>query len=111
MRILVDECVPSGVKAAFGGHIVKSVTETRWRSSKDGPLLALAQDEFDVFVTIDRSLEHQQNLARLKLGFVVVRVPSNELAYYLPLFEQLRIAAESVQKGAIIYVVSQQTKR
>jgi predicted nuclease of predicted toxin-antitoxin system len=111
VRILLDECVHIGVKAAFGGHIVESVTETGWRSSKDGPLLAFAQEQFDVFVTIDRNLEHQQNLARLKLGFVVVRVPSNELAYYLPLFEQLRIAAESVQKGAITYVVSHQTKR
>ena len=59
MRILLDECVHVGVKAAFGGHVVESVTEIRWRSSKDGPLLAFAQEEFDVFVTIDRSLEHQ----------------------------------------------------
>jgi hypothetical protein len=71
----------------------------------------LAQEEFDVFVTIDRNLEHQQNLARLKLGIVVARVPSNELAYYLPLFEQLRMAAKSVQKGAVIYVASPQAKR
>ena len=56
MRILLDECVHIGVKAAFSGHIVKSVTEVGWRSRKDGPLLALAQEEFDVFVTIDRSL-------------------------------------------------------
>lgn len=111
MRILLDECVHVGVKAAFSGHIVKSVTETSWRSSKDGPLLAFAQDEFDVFVTIDRNLEHQQNLARLKLGFVVVRVPSNELAYYLPLFKQLRTASETVKKGAVTYVLAQQTKR
>jgi hypothetical protein len=111
VRILLDECVHVGVKAAFSGHVVKSVTETSWRSSKDGPLLKFAQYEFDVFVTIDRNLKHQQNLARLELGFVVVRVPSNELAYYLPLFEQLRTAAETIQKGAVIYVGIQQTKR
>jgi hypothetical protein len=79
-------------------------------AARTGPLLALAQDEFDVFVTIDGNLEHQQNLARLKLGFVVARVPSNELTYYLPLFEQLRMAAESVQSGAVIYVDSPQAK-
>lgn len=110
MRILLDECVRIGVKAAFGLHIVKSITEIGRRSSKDGRLLAFAQDEFDVFVTIDGNLEHQ-NLARLKLGFVVVRVPSNELTFYLPLFEQLRMAAESVRSGAVIYVVSPQAKR
>ena len=90
MRILLDECVHLGVKAAFGLHIVQSVTEIGWRSSKDGRLLAFAQDEFDVFLKIDRSLEHQKNLTRLKLSFVVARVPSNELTFYLPLSEQLR---------------------
>ena len=29
---------------------------------EDGPLLILAQEQFDVFVTIDSNLEHQQNL-------------------------------------------------
>jgi Domain of unknown function (DUF5615) len=102
VRILLDECVRICVKAASSGHAVKTVTEIGWRSSKDGPLLNFAQDEFDVFVTIDSNLEHQQNLARLKLGFAVARVPSKELAYYLPLFEQLRMAAESIQSGAVI---------
>jgi len=34
-------------------------------------LLMFAQDQFDVFVTIDRSLESQQNLAKLKMGIIV----------------------------------------
>lgn len=37
MRILLDECVHIGVKADFSGHIVKTVTEIGWASSKDGP--------------------------------------------------------------------------
>lgn len=106
MRILLDECIHAGVKAAFPGHIVKSVTEIGWRTSKDGPLLAHAQEQFDVFITIDRSLEFQQNLASFKLGFVVARVRSNELIHYIPIFEQLRKAAESVQKGSVMCVFS-----
>jgi hypothetical protein len=54
-----------------------------------------AQDQFDVFVTIDRNLERQQNLAKLKMGIIVVRVPSNEIAYYEPLFEKLKGAERS----------------
>ena len=71
MRILLDECVNTGVKAAFPGHSVKTVTEISWRSSKDGPLLAYAENTFDVFVTIDRKLERQHDLKNLRLGFVV----------------------------------------
>ena len=33
-----------GVKAAFPGHAVKTIGETSWRSSKDGPLLTYAQE-------------------------------------------------------------------
>lgn len=65
-----------------------------------------AQDEFDVFVTIDRNLERQQNLAKLKMGIIIVRVPSNEIAYFEALFEQLKAAAETVRPGQVIYVLS-----
>jgi hypothetical protein len=70
-----------------------------------------AQDQFDVFVTIDRNLERQQNLAKLKMGIVVVRVPSNEIAYYEPLFEKLKRAAETVDAGQVVYVLSSLSKR
>ena len=101
MRILLDECVNAGVKAAFAGHAVKTVSEIGWRKTKDGPLLAYAQDRFDVFVTIDRSLERQQDLQRLRLGFVVARVPSNEIVSYRPIFAALREAAERVKTGDV----------
>ena len=106
MRVLLDECVHIGVKGAFSGHVVTTVTEIGWRSSKDGPLLAFAQDRFDVFVTIDRNLERQQNLSKLKMGIVIVRVPSNEIAHYEPLFDQLEAAVETIRAGQVIYVVS-----
>jgi hypothetical protein len=105
VRVLIDECVHVGVKGAFSGHAVKTVSEMGWRSSQDGPLLMFAQDQFDVFVTIDRNLEHQQNLAKLKMGIVIVRVPCNEIAYYEPLFEKLKGAAETVGAGQVIYVL------
>ena len=105
MRILIDECVHVGVKRAFTGHAIKTVTEIGWRSTKDVPLLAFAQDQFDVFITIDRNLERQQNLAKLKMGIIVVRVPSNEITYYDPLFEKIKEAAETVRPGQILYVV------
>ena len=106
MRILLDECVNAGVRRAFPGHVVETVPESGWRSSKDGPLLVLAQDRFDVFVTLDASLEHQNNLKKLRLGFVIVRVRNNEIASYQPIFNQLKTAAETVQPGEVIHVVS-----
>ena len=67
MRILLDECVPARLKKDFPGHAVQSVTQTDWRTSKDGPLLSFAQGRFEVFVTVDRKLEKQNDLSKFKL--------------------------------------------
>ena len=104
MRILLDECVNAGVKAAFPGHSVKTVSEISWRSSKDGPLLAYAEISFDVFVTIDRKLEREHDLKKLRLGFIVAHVPNNEIASYRPIFGALLSAAATVKPGELVHV-------
>lgn len=104
MRILLDECVHAGVRAAFPGHAVKTVTQAGWRSSKDGPLLRFAEQNFDVFVTIDRKLEREHELGALALGIIVVDVPNNKLESYEPLFEQLRAAAEKIRDGEVVHI-------
>ena len=65
MRILLDECVNPRLKSAFPGHSVKTLPEMGWRGLTNGELLALAEGQFDVFVTLDKNLEHEQNLSRL----------------------------------------------
>jgi hypothetical protein len=104
VRILLDECVNAGAKAAFPGHLGRTVPEISWRGSKDTSLLAYAENSFDVFVTIDRRLERQHDLKRLWLGFVVAHVPSNEIASYQPIFDVLLSAAASVKPGEVVHV-------
>ena len=73
---------------------------------KDGPLLNFAQDRFDVFVTVDRRLESQNDLRKFRLGFIVARVPNNRLDGFEPIFERLNAAAAKVGRGQIMHVVS-----
>jgi hypothetical protein len=61
-----------------------------------------------VFVTIDGSLEHQQNLKKYGMGFVIARVRSNEIEPYEPIFERLKEAAESVRAGEVVFAESGQ---
>jgi predicted nuclease of predicted toxin-antitoxin system len=68
MRILLDECVNPRVREAFHGHEVRTVIEMGWGGITNGKLLALAQEEFDVLVTIDQNIEHQNNVRKLRLG-------------------------------------------
>ena len=104
LGILLDECVNAGVRAAFPGRTVRTVTQAGWRSSKDGALLKLAAQNFDVFITIDGKLEREHDLRVLTLGIVIVHVPNNKLESYEPLFEQLQAAAERVRPGEVVHV-------
>jgi len=46
----------------FSGHDCTSVQRRGWRGTKNGALLALAVNEFDLFITSDQNIRYQQNL-------------------------------------------------
>ena len=72
MRILLDESLPRRLKADLVGHDVATVVECGWSGVKNGRLLALAAERFDVFVTADQNLQYQQNLAALPVSVLVL---------------------------------------
>jgi hypothetical protein len=63
-----------------------TVAEVEWRALPDAELIAQAQGECDVLVTIDKGFEHEHNLKKLTFGIVIVHVPKNRIEYYRPLF-------------------------
>src|SRR5205823_9637384 len=63
MRVLLDECVPRGLRTELPGHEVKTVAEAGWAGVKNGALLQLAANHFDVLLTVDRNLEYQQSFS------------------------------------------------
>src|SRR5437763_13628405 len=71
MRVLLDECVPGALRKELLGHDVKTVAEAGWAGVKNGELLELAAGQFDLLLTVDRSLEYQQNLAAVALAVIV----------------------------------------
>ena len=62
MRVLLDESLRSDIAAQLPGHDVQTVSGHGWSGLLNGELLRRAQGEFDVFVTMDQNLPHQQNL-------------------------------------------------
>jgi predicted nuclease of predicted toxin-antitoxin system len=55
VNILLDECVPARLARSFLGHSAITVQRRGWAGIKNGELLALAEKEFDVFVTVGSS--------------------------------------------------------
>jgi hypothetical protein len=72
-RVLLDHSVPRPVACILTTHSVERAYQRGWAALKNGDLLdAVQADGFDVFVTSDQNLRHQQNLASRRLAIVVV---------------------------------------
>jgi hypothetical protein len=67
MKFLLDECIDRKLAKEFVGYEVKPVPQMGWAGVKNGQLLALAETEFNVFITVDRNLSFQQNRRSLIL--------------------------------------------
>jgi predicted nuclease of predicted toxin-antitoxin system len=73
MRVLFDNGIPRGVAAALSGHTVEEARARGWDTLKNGELLDAAEAAgFDVFVTTDRNIRHQQNLTGRQIAVVVL---------------------------------------
>ncbi len=104
MRILLDECLPRRLKRGLSGHEVQTVPEAGWASKQNGELLALAEGQFDVFVTVDRNLSFQQDLGRFKIAVVVLVAKGNKESDLRPLVPKLLVALASAVSGQITRV-------
>jgi Domain of unknown function (DUF5615) len=104
VKVLLDECVDWRLSRAITGHDVKTAKQMGWASIKNGELLALASERFDVFVTVDRNLSYQQNVQALPIAIVVLDAKANRLADLLPLVPNLLSVIGSAKPGAVTTV-------
>lgn len=105
MRLLLDECLPRKLKNNFPGHECQTVPEEGWAGKKNGELLSLAEAAgFEVFLTIDRRIEFEQNLKMRRIALVMVRAKSNRLTDLLPHVPEILKALQSIQTGQLVRV-------
>jgi hypothetical protein len=105
MRILLDECVPSPLGRELAGHDVRTIRQMGWAGKKNGELLSLmAVAGFDVLLTADQSLRHQQNVATSGVAIVAMIAVSNRLADLLPLLPAVVTALQGIRPGTAIEV-------
>ena len=102
MRVLLDESLPRRLKEELPGHDVRTVAEIRWAGKKNGDLLRLAEPHFDVLVTTDRHLPHQQSIADLQLAVVVLLAKSNDYADVQPVLAKLVPLIDTLVPGQVL---------
>ena len=89
------------------GHDVWTVPEMDWSGKKNGELLRLmAGQAFEVLLTTDQNLRHQQNLKAAGVAVLVLVAATNRLADLAPLMPSARGALGSIQPGHIAEITS-----
>lgn len=111
MRVLLDENLPHDLAGALTGHVVSAVQGLGWAGIKNGALLKRASDVCDVFISMDGNIEHQQNLANLSFGVVVIDAASNRMADLLPVVPELLQAVDAVRPGEVRHVGTSPKRR
>lgn len=76
MNILFDQGTPVPLRDHLIDHIVQTAFELGWSNLENGALLAAAEGTFDLLITTDQQLWHQQNLATRKISVLVLMTTS-----------------------------------
>jgi len=85
VKVLLDECIDRRFARDLVGHEVTTVQKRGWSGIKNGELLALAEKEFDAFVTVDRKLANEQDLKKFQIAVLLIRARTNRLEHIQPL--------------------------
>ncbi len=99
MKVFVDECVNRRLLRHLSGYSLIHCTATPLRGMKNGALLHAVAPHYDVFLTTDTNISHQQNLKTFPLVFIVLQAVSNRIEYLLPLVPRTRAALDEIARG------------
>ena len=73
MLVLFDHSTPAPLRYALKAHVVVDAVERGWERPGNGALLDAAEAAaFEILVTADKNMRHQQNLAGRKIAIVVL---------------------------------------
>lgn len=73
MKILFDQGVPAPLRQHPREHEVDTAFERGWSDLSNSVLLQRAEDDgYELLITTDQNLRHQQNLAGLRLAVLVL---------------------------------------
>ena len=73
MKILLDHNAPHQLRRVLSEHEVHTAAYLGWSELENGDLLeAAASQGYDVLVTCDQSLHHEQNLGRYDVTLVTI---------------------------------------
>lgn len=102
MKILLDECVTRKLKNYLTDFEVFTVAQMSWSGLKNGNLMKVAiENQFDVFLTVDKNLEFQQTVSNYDISLVVFDVEKSTLEYLEELIPTFKEKSTNFKKGKV----------
>ena len=97
MKILLDENLPTKLKYDFGENFeIFSVKDMGWLGKKNGELLELAVfNGFNIFLTLDKNLKHQQSIHKFNLKFIILLPVNNKHQTLQPFIDNVKVLLNS----------------
>lgn len=107
MRVLLDENLDWRLVRYFDADFqVTTVSRQGWKGKRNSELLQQAEAAFDVLVTMDRSIEHQQNLSKYNIGVILISARSNRIQNIQPAMLRVNEVLRKVQPGQVLHVAA-----
>jgi predicted nuclease of predicted toxin-antitoxin system len=103
VRILLDECLPVDFRHSFPEHDAHSAEWAGLKGKKNGELLRIAElAGYDVLLTVDQGIPHQQKHAGRKLSIIQIRSKTNQIEDLLPLVDAILNTLKTIWPGQIV---------
>jgi hypothetical protein len=96
--------VPRRLKRDFLNYEIFTIDEAKFKGLKNGNLISAAKDEFDVLITVDKNIEHQQNKRDLPIAILILSAKSNRYESLSPLIPEALKVLETIKIGEIIKI-------
>ena len=100
MKVLLDECLTKKAKKYLNEFEIVTVSEASFNGLKNGKLLEAAVEEgFNILLTIDKNIDHQQNVGKFAIAIVILDVPRSHIRYVEPLIPIFKAQIDSYEPG------------
>jgi hypothetical protein len=74
-----------------------------WSGRRNGELLKLMVGQaFEVFITVDQTIKHQQNLQAVGIALIVLVAPTSRLTDLVPLMPSTIATLNSIKPGDVV---------
>ena len=105
MKILLDECVTKRLKKNLEEFEVFTVIELGLSGIKNGKLMTYCvENKFDILLTIDKNLMHQQNLGKYPVTIVVLNCFTSKIEELITFLPSLKLQLGELQKHKV-YII------